>query len=143
MRDGERARGGGGGDKWGGKTTRQEGQPGRNLRTLEMDDVISWKKDFSPSSGASKTFAWRSQSALHRISPKRTQPRLLLYRKFWQCDGWKSAEVMTSESVSMLDGLASTRLKQQLVLRKFHKFTLRSSQEINDSPSEFSASELM
>lgn len=64
-------------------------------------------------------------------------------RRTWQSTGWKSAEVMTSESASMFAGLTSTMLKQLCAVCRFHRLRRRSSQLMNDSPSELSEILLM
>lgn len=93
--------------------------------TFEIEEVISEKKDFEAgSSASSNSFIELSHNAADRMSPNRTQPRLQLYRKVWQCIGWKSADVMTFDRASILEGFTSTILKQLELMFKFHRFSL-------------------
>src|SRR3989338_2342202 len=94
------------------------------------------------SSGESKTLACWSHSAAWRMSASFMPPFDELYRKWWQCGGWNSAAVMTSDSSSMLAGLMSTILKLRSETSKFHRLIRRSSAEMNVSRSQFSEIEL-
>lgn len=70
-------------------------------------------------------------------------PLLLAYMNQLQRWGWNSAAVMTSVSSSMLAGLISTMLKLWSWIFKFQRLILKSSLDMNVSPSEFTDMLLM
>eukprot|EP01085_Mycamoeba_gemmipara_P000147 Mycagemm_TRINITY_DN9885_c0_g2::TRINITY_DN9885_c0_g2_i1::g.147::m.147 type:complete len:100 gc:universal TRINITY_DN9885_c0_g2_i1:754-455(-) len=97
----------------------------------EIEEMISEKKLLlAGSSSSSNTLACWSQRAESRMSPSLMVPLELLYMSMLHWLGWKSAQVMTSVSSSMLGGLMSTMLNDAFVMPRFQRLMRRSSDEM-------------
>ena len=79
------------------------GRDAQRRVTSGVEDHQAWPTAATPprtwGSVASKALVCVSHSAAARMSASRMQPLLLLNAKTLQCDGWKSAAVMTCGQV--------------------------------------------
>lgn len=113
---------------------------GKPTQTFVARRYAHLRSDLHPlclTSGIRYSFAAPSQSADIRRSMSFTAAREVLYAKRLQCNGWNSAQVITSFRSSMFSGLMSRMLNPVDPSPRCQIFTRRSSALRNVSSSEF------